>query len=77
MEKDVKVSTSRQGNTSAESNQSEIDVSKYEIVETENLKLKKKVEDIEKQNTKYKEEIDFFEKCKAKGRKIMENHGKS
>ena len=75
-EKNVKVSTCTEGNTSVKSNKLERDVSNYELVVTENLELKKKLEDLEKQNTEYKEEIDFFEKCKAKGRKIMEKYMK-
>ena len=75
-ERNDKVSTRTEGNTSVKSNESERDVSNYELVMTKNVELKKKVEDLEKQNTKYKEEIEFFEKCKAKSKKIMEKYMK-
>ena len=75
-EESIKVSTSSGNDTSVDSNEFHVDLSKYEVVEQENLQLKKKLEDLEKENSKYKEEIDFFESCKVKGRKIMEKYMK-
>ena len=75
-EETIKVSTSSGNDISVDSNEFHVDLSKYEVVEQENLQLKKKLEDLEKENSKYKEEIDFFESCKVKGRKIMEKYMK-